>query len=176
MKFFQSYLINILKYDFIRKFNYSSIDDITNLKNIVLCFEYRNPNYRQLLNSLLALELISNSKVKLITSKKPNVSLRIRAGSPVGCKVVLTNRKMLNFLSNLFLFIIPQDKSFKGVSVNKKNSSINFDFKSLPLFHQLVDHYNILKDLTNLSIVVNTNSRTFSELIFLIRLLKLKFS
>lgn len=175
MKFFQSYLLNILRYDLIRRFNYSSIKDIAYLKNVVLCFKYRNPSYNQLLNSLIALELISNSKAKFITSKKPNVSLRIRAGSPVGCKVILTNHKMLNFLSNLLLFIIPKDKIFKGASINKRsNNSVNFEFKSLYLFRELSDHYNILKDLTDLSIVVNTNSKTFSELLFLIRLLKLK--
>jgi len=176
MKFFQFYVENTLKYDFINRFNYKSISSIPSLKKVVLCFEYNTPTYKQLLNSLIALELISKSKANLITLKKSNVSLKLRAGSPVGCKVSLKKLKILDFIAVVFLILIPQDKHSK-INFLAKNStkSLSLDFRSLFLFKELKDHYNVLKDLSNLSIVIITNSKNFSEFVFFMRLLKVKF-
>jgi len=176
MQFFKYYLENILKYDFINRFNYNNISYIPSLEKVILCFEYKNPTYKQILNSLLALELISKSKADLLTLKKSNVSLKLRAGSPVGCKVTLKKLKMLDFISTLFLILIPQDKNFViNFSTKNYTKSLSFDFKSLFLFKELKDHYSVLKDLSNLSIVLITDSKNISEFVFFMKSLKVKF-
>ena len=176
MKSLNLYLKNTLKYDFISQFNYKSLNKIPHLKKVVLCFSYKAPTYRQVLSSLMALELISKAKPKLITLDKSNVVLKLRAGSPVGCKVTLTKLKMLDFLSTLFLVLIPQDKQLK-ISLEKRKitNSLALNFKSIHLFDELKDHYNLLKNLNNLSVVLVTNSKSFSEFLFILKLLKVKF-
>lgn len=177
MKFFQTYILNILEYDFINKFNYKNISEIPNIEKIILCFEYKNPNYRNILNSLLALELISKTKGSILTLRKSNVSLRLRSGSPVGCKVVLRNSKMLDFIANLSLFLIPKDKYFKdSFTVKSSDQNLSFDFKSLFLFNELNNDYNVLRDLSNLSIVMITKSKNYQEFLFLLKSLKIKIS
>jgi len=176
MKFLNLYLKNTLKYDFISHFNYKDISKIPSLKKIVLCFSYKSPTYRQILSSLMALELISKVKPKLLTLNKSNVVLKLRAGSPVGCKVTLKKLKMLEFLSILFLVLIPQDKQLE-ISLNEKKiiNSLSLNFKSLYLFDELKDHYNLLKNLNNLSVVLVTDSKSFFEFLFLLKILKVKF-
>ena len=177
MNFLNLYLKNTLKYDLISQFNYKSINYIPNLKKIVLCFSYKVPTYRQILSSLMALELISNTKPKLVTLNKSNVVLKLRAGSPVGCKVTLTKLKMLDFISVLFFVLIPKDKQLK-ISLNKKEkitNSLSLNFKSLHLFDELKDHYNLLKNINNLSIILVTSSKSFFEFLFILKILKVKF-
>lgn len=173
MKFLRLYIKNLSKYDFVQQFNYKNISDIPRLEKIVLSFEYKTPTYRQVLSSLIALELISKVKPSLLTLKKSNVVLKLRAGSPVGCKVTLRKLKMLDFITNLFLILIPQDKHFR-ISVPKKIflSSLSLDFKSLFLFDELKGNYNLLKNLNNLSVVLVTSTKNFSEFLFFMKTLK----
>lgn len=174
--FFHSYLKDIVEYDLVTKFFYKKIKDIPVLKKVVLCFDYKNPSYKQILNSILALNIIGNqSNTTLLTLKKSNVVLKLRSGSPIGCKIILRKLKMLEFLSNLFLILIPQDKNFKGLVINSNiKNIISFNFKSLSLINALRDQYVLIKDLNSLSVTVTTNSKNLSELIFILKSLKLK--
>lgn len=174
--FVHSYLKDIVEYDLVTKFFYKKIKDIPVFKKVVLCFDYKNPSYKQILNSILALNIVGNhSKTILLTLKKSNVVLKLRSGSPVGCKIILRKLKMLDFLSNLLLILIPQDKNFKGLVINSKiKDTISFNFKSLSLFNSLRDQYVLIKDLNSLSVIVTTNSKTLSELIFILKSLKFK--
>ena len=174
--FIQHYLKDIVEYDLSTKFFYKNIKDIPVFEKVILCFHYKNPNYKQILNSILVLNIISNQNNSvLLTLKKSNIVLKLRSGSPVGCKVVLRKIKMLEFLFNFILTILPQDKSFEGVVVNTKlNNTISFDFKSLFIFNSLKNHYILIKDLSNLSVNVTTSSKNLPEFLFLLKSLKFK--
>jgi large subunit ribosomal protein L5 len=174
--FYHSYLKDIVEYDLVTKFFYTKIKDIPVFKKVVLCFDYKNPSYKQILNSILALNIIGNqSNVILLTLKKSNVVLKLRSGSPVGCKIILRKLKMLEFLSNLFLIMIPQDKNYKGLVINSNiKNIISFNFKSLSLFNAFRDQYVLIKDLSSLSVTVTTNSKNLSEFIFILKSLKFK--
>jgi len=174
--FFYSYIKDIVEHDLMTKFFYKKIKDIPVFKKVVLCFDYKNPSYKQILNSILALNVIGNqSNVTLLLLKKSNVVLKLRSGSPVGCKIILKKLKMLAFLSNLFLILIPQDKNFKGLVINSNiKNTISFNLKSLSLFNSLRDQYVLIKDLNSLSVTVTTNSKNLSELIFILKSLKFK--
>jgi len=172
-----NYIKKIVEYDLLNKFSYSSIGEIPILHKIVLCFEYKNPSYKQILNSLLVLSLISNrTNISLLTLKNSNVSLKLRSGSPVGCKITLKGINMLEFLSTLFLVLLPQDKKFKGVKTKfNLKDAVSLNFRSLFLFDELKSNYALVRDLSSLSIVIVTSANNFSEIVFLLQSLKLRF-
>ena len=114
--------------------------------------------------SLLALELIASQKSLLTLSKNSNISLKIRKGNPVGCKVVLKKKVMYNFLKNLILNILPNQVKFKKNSLILKNSLV---------FSELEQQYYLFKDIPKLNISLVCNSINSFELFFLLNSLKL---
>lgn len=175
--FYSSYYLQIIKYDLIQKFNYSNILNIPKIIKLVLSFEYKKPTTKKVLSSLLALNLIgAGAKGSIITTKKSNISLRLRAGNPVGCKIILRKSTMFQFLSRFFLIILPQDKTLTKISgKNIEFNTLSFKFKTLFLFPEFEQNYLLFKDLNNLSFVLVTNSRNFLEFLFLLKTLKFKF-
>ena len=94
MFFFQNYYKNIVNYDLINKFNYINIIKLPTIQKFVLTITTNNIN--KLTSTFLFLELITGSKCYTLISKKPNMSLKIQAGNPIGCKVTLRKKKCFN--------------------------------------------------------------------------------
>ena len=82
MQIFKYYYNNVIKYDVINKFYYKKYKQIPKIIKIVLSFNCKNLNIKQLLNSLIALELISAKKGFILVSKKSNILLKIKKGNP----------------------------------------------------------------------------------------------
>ena len=78
MQIFKYYYNNVIKYDVINKFYYKKYKQIPKIIKIVLSFNCKNLNIKQLLNSLIALELISAKKGFILVSKKSNILLKIK--------------------------------------------------------------------------------------------------
>ena len=129
-----------------------------------MSFSCKNSNTNQIMPSLLALELIASQKSLLTLSKNSNISLKIRKGNPVGCKVVLKKKVMYNFLKNLILNILPNQVKFKKNSLILKNSLV---------FSELEQQYYLFKDIPKLNISLVCNSINSFELFFLLNSLKL---
>lgn len=173
MHFFQKYYKNIIVYDLINKFNYSTLNEIPYLTKIVLNFGLKKKNIKSIVSRLLALELIGGQKSKITFSSVSNVTLKIRKGNPVGCKITLRKHSMYTFLSNLILNILPKIKQFKNFYYkNLTSDSFSFRLKNLFLFIELETYYEFFKDLDNLNITLVSNSRTKNEFYYLLRSLK----
>ena len=72
------YYNNIVKYDLINKFYYKNIKQLPKIKKIILNFNFKRQNFKNLMSSLIALELISNQKPIFIKSKISNITLMNR--------------------------------------------------------------------------------------------------
>ena len=79
---FKNYYNNVIKYDLINKFYYTNHKQIPQIINIILNFNCKNLNVKNLVSSLVALELITMKKGIVLTSKKSNIVLKIRKGNP----------------------------------------------------------------------------------------------
>jgi large subunit ribosomal protein L5 len=97
MTSFENYYINIIKYDLVNKFYYKNHKKIPKLNKIILNFNCKNINFKLLISSIIALELITTQKSIITSSKKSNITLKIRKGNPIGCKVTLRKEKMYFF-------------------------------------------------------------------------------
>lgn len=169
MHYLEFYYKTVIIYDLINKFNYKNIKELPKLKKIVLNFKTKNFKAKTFATTLFALELISLKKCNFITSKKPNIFLKIQKGQPIGGKIILKKTLMYNFLSSFIIEIFPKMQNYIKFNPNNKNNiSIQLKHENL-IFYNLKEHYN-LSDLINcINITIITNSKTQTELFFLLR-------
>jgi large subunit ribosomal protein L5 len=135
MQIFEYYYTNIIRYDLINKFYYNNHKQIPKVIKIVLNFNCNSVNIKRLISSMVALELITNQKSVILTSKKANISLKLRKGNPIGCKVTLKKKNMNIFFFRLISEIFPNIKLFEGfINKKSKNKSNSFSFKIVKLY------------------------------------------
>jgi large subunit ribosomal protein L5 len=168
MHYLDFYYKTVIKYDLINKFNYKNIKELPKIKKIILNFKTKNFKTKTFAATLFALELITLKKCQFITSKKPNIILKIQKGQPVGGKVILKKKKMYHFLSSLILEIFP--KLPNSIKFKPNNSNISIQLKQDNItFYNLKEHYNLSDLITYINITIITNSKTQTELFFLLR-------
>lgn len=176
MYFLENYYQNVIQYDLINKFQYKNTQNLPKLQKIVLNFGYKNSNIKILASSLLSLELITSKRGIITTSKNSHILLKIRKGNPVGCKVILKKTLMYNFFAKLLIDIFPQIKEFKEFYFKKESQPKNaFSYKLINtfIFFELEQNYNLFNSISNLNITIVTNTKTQSELLFLLHSFKL---
>ena len=176
MNYLQNYYNNIVKYDLINKFRYKNINNLPKVNAIVLSFNYKTNNLKQLISSLIALELIGEQKPIFTKSKVPVISLKIRKGNPIGCKLILRKSYLNNFLDKLLNEIFCDLKlaiNSKQIIKNKFIPTFTLKLKNNLNFSILETHYQIFKNLSNLNIVFVTNAKNLSEFIFLLKSYKI---
>jgi large subunit ribosomal protein L5 len=172
------YLINyyyklIIKHDLVNKFLYKNINELPKLKKINLNFYYDNKNFnlKNLGLSMLALELITNQKGKLTHLKNPKLSIKIRKGHPVGCKITLEKKSMYEFFFNLLTNILPKIKNFSAVKIKHNHhqvKTVSFKITNISITKELEKHHNLFKGLPKLGITFVTNTKNQKELFFLL--------
>ena len=176
MHFLEHYYKNIIKYDLLNKFQYNSLKEVPQIKKIILNFGCQTSDLKQLSLALLALELIASQKGALTISKNYNILLKIKKGTPTGCKVILQRNYKYNFFAKLFIEIFPRFKNFSSLYLKKKefkNFAISFKFENTLTFLELERNYSLFNNLPNLSITIVTNSLIQKEFIFLLNSFKL---
>ena len=175
MHFLNYFYKKTLKFDLINKFYYTDLKKLPRLKKIVLNFSCRTTEIKKLSTHLLALELISNQKSILTTSKHPNLALKIKKGNPSGCKLTLRKNHMINFLSKSFNEIFPLIKNFSGIDTYKrvKKNTLSFVITDTLNFSELNTNYYLFKNLSKLNLSFITQIKTKKELLFLLKSIQL---
>ena len=178
MSILKNYYESIIKRDLLNKFSYSTIEDIPQLKKIILNFGCKSSEIKSLASSLLALELITIQKGSLTKSKRANILLKIRKGNPVGCVIVLKRDKMYDFLIKILIDVFPNLKDFKGINPTRSlvAPTISFTLKDLISFRELEKQFYLFSSLPPLNIIIVTNTKTNEELCYLLEAFKLPFS
>lgn len=176
MYILEYYYENIIKPDLLNKFKYENIKNIPKLNKIILNFGCNNHEIKKISPALLSLELISYKKGLLSKTKNSNVFLKIRKGAPVGCYVVLKNKVMYKFLFKLLVEILPNIKNFKGLNfILKKGKINNFSFyiEDLMTIKELNSHFYLFNTLPSLNIIINANTKSEIEFVYLLKALKI---
>jgi large subunit ribosomal protein L5 len=175
MNILENYYKKVIKYDLINKFLYTHLDEIPQLKKIILNFGCKNFEIKSIASALLSLELITTKRGSLTKSKRSNILLKIRKGYPVGCIVVLKKNKMYMFFLKLLSEVFPNLKDFNGISVPKKlgETSFSFTLKDLINFKELEKQFYLFTNLPPLNITLITNAKTKKELLYLLNSFKL---
>ena len=165
--FYKNYINKIVNYDLLNKFEFKSIHKLPVLVEIILKFDFNRYDYDLLIRSLMILELLSEKNSIIIKSKKSNLTLKIKKGLPVGCKVILKKKKALNFI----MFLINNKKLIENnykIIKNNKGYTINlFNFNILNL-SKFQSNYHFFKNSAKLSITFVTTSKNYKEFIYLL--------
>ena len=174
MNILENYYKKVIRYDLINKFLYHSLDDIPELKKIILNFGCQNLAIKNIAASLLALELITGEQGTITRSKRANILLKVRKGNPVGCIVILKKTTMYCFFSQLLTQVFPNLRDFSGIRASKKlnGKSFSLTLKDLINFRALEKQFYLFKDLPPLNIIFITNANTRKELLFLLNSFK----
>ena len=175
MNMLENYYHKVIKYDLINKFPYTYLNEVPELKKIVLNFGCKNSEIKNLASALFALELITMKSGSLTRAQRPNLLLKIRKGNPTGCVVVLQKSKMYTFLFKLLTEVFPNLKDFQGINISNKIAEHRFSFTldNLINFKELEKQFYLFINLPPLNITFVTNTRSKKELSYLLRSLKL---
>lgn len=174
MLFLEYYNNTILKLELMNKFRYNKIEKIPKLKKIILNFGCKNSDFKQLTKNLIALELITGKKSYFTCSKKFNISLRIKKGNPVGCKVILRKNQMHLFLIKILFEIFPKLKNLHHIKLKSKTiNGISYVITNVLVFSEYEKNYHLFNNLPKLQITFVANSQSQLELKYILNSLKI---
>ena len=97
MQILENFFKKNLKYYFLNKFNYKSIQNILKLKKVTLLVKTTSSNLKIISSYFLIIELLTHKKPKFIKSNFKNLIIKLKIGSPIGCKIILTKKLMFKF-------------------------------------------------------------------------------
>jgi ribosomal protein L5 len=118
-------------------------------------------------SAISVLELLGLHKPKLTKSKKNNLSLSLKKGEVVGCKLYLRKNSIYTFLERFVFEIMPSIKNLSKLSVNK--NSLHWHFSDVFVLDDISNHYIYLQGLRSLDVVIqtkNANTKFYQALRF----------
>ena len=146
MHFINNYKRSIINYDLINKFFYQNTNNIPKIKKINLFFNLPNFDSTNMLSALTALEIISLQKSKIINSQSSNISLKIKKGYPVGCKVNLNKTKKHLFLTKFLLEL--NKRTTPKIKKTSNSFTFSFQLKTILKFSELKYNYQYFNTLS----------------------------
>jgi large subunit ribosomal protein L5 len=170
---------NVVLYDLITKFNYNNVFEISKILKISLNVGVKNAsniNRKKISTLITLLESISGLSSKPTISKKNKIILKIKKGDITGCKITLRNNDLYFFLNKLLLFILPNNKKYKGFFLNKKNkNNFSFNIQNFLNFLELEKEFFKFKDISYINTTLISNSKTNEELKVLLNSFNIPF-
>ena len=170
MFFINSYFNGTVRYDFVNAFFLKDLTQIPNLKKIVINFGYQQSLFKHIILGLLALEVISLKKGKLTQTKRLNVLLKMKKGTPIGCKIILRKNYMYSFYFKLVTVILSKKKRLKSIILPnniKWTKTISFRINNPLFFFELENQYQFFKNLPKMDITLFLeNTKSSNELFF----------
>lgn len=174
MHFLSYYNQHIVKYDSINKFRYKKLADIPKIKFISLRIQFKNYDLKSLITGLAGIEMITSQKGTLIKSKVSNISLNIRKGQPVGCKVILCHENMLCFFVKLVNYTGYQLRIGNLKNNDKQHNILSLNLSNILIFNVLEKNYQFFKNLKSLDINIVTTPCSYENFLFFFKSYKLK--
>ena len=111
-----------------KKFGYKSVMQIPKLDKVVInvaCGEAKE-NEKILEAVMKDLAQITGQKAVICRAKKSVANFKLRAGTPIGCKVTLRGDRMYEFVDRFFNVALPRVRDFRGINGNAFDGRGNF--------------------------------------------------
>lgn len=111
-----------------KKFGYKSVMQIPKLDKVVInvaCGEAKE-NEKILDTVMKDLGQITGQKAVVCRAKKSVANFKLRAGTPIGCKVTLRGERMYEFVDRFFNVALPRVRDFRGINGNGFDGRGNF--------------------------------------------------
>ena len=111
-----------------KQFGYKSVMQIPKLDKVVInvaCGEAKE-NEKILESVMKDLAQITGQKAVICRAKKSVANFKLRAGTPIGCKVTLRGERMYEFVDRFFNVALPRVRDFRGINGNAFDGRGNF--------------------------------------------------
>ena len=111
-----------------KKFGYKSVMQIPKLDKVVInvaCGEAKE-NEKILESVMKDLAQITGQKAVICRARKSVANFKLRAGTPIGCKVTLRGERMYEFVDRFFNVALPRVRDFRGINGNAFDGRGNF--------------------------------------------------
>lgn len=168
--FYKKYHTNILNYDLLNKFQLKNISNVPVVTDVILEFNFKTFDYDLLIRGLMTLEFITGSRCSIITSKNSNTKLKLKKGSPIGCKITLKKKKALKFL-----FFLINNKKLTDVCykiIIDKFYSAHLTVSVLNV-SELQENYHFFKNVGSFNVKIFTTAENEKEFNYLVNSYKL---
>ena len=157
---------NIIKYDLLNKFKYCVLKNIPKIVKMSLSFSRKYFELKEIIKFLLILELIVYKKSNIIKSKDFNLIIKLKKGTPIGCKITLFKKLFYYFLNKLIFEIFPKTSNY---FLNLKNNlQLSLKLKNILNFFEIEQKYYLFTLKNNLNVVILTTANNQIELVFLL--------
>lgn len=103
----------------------TNVSDTPEISHIVLNKGIGNKDRKHLLDSFLALEIISGQRPCITQAKKSIDKFKLRKGMPIGCKATLRGSGAYLFLDRFILRILPKLADLSVHNAKLKNQKSN---------------------------------------------------
>lgn len=170
MYFVENFYFKTVKYNLINKFIFSKQKTIPKLKKISLNFNSKTADIKKLLSGLLAFELVINQKGNIIITKNNNISIKIRKGNPVSCKLAIKKQNLLKFYSFILFNILINHKI--KINIGIKKNAISYTINDSVKILKLKKYYYFFNTIPKLNITIITNTKNSKEIKFFFKLFK----
>lgn len=153
MSLLNNHLTKIVAFDFLLKYDITSVKKLPKLKKITLSANLSS-NYKASISILIG--ILTFIKPSITFSKKNVLSFNLRKGDPVGIKTTLRQKQIENFLL-IFLFeILPSSKKLSNLTFNHK--SLHWQLKDVFEYDDISDIYIYVADVQTFDIAMNGNN------------------
>ena len=161
-----------------KEFNYSSSMQIPRLEKIVINIGVGEAtgNSKLLDDAVKELTSIAGQKPVVTKAKKSIATFKLRAGTPIGCKVTLRGEKMYEFADRLINLALPRVRDFRGVNPNAFDGRGNYalGIKEQIIFPEI--EYDKVDKVRGMDIIFVTTAKTDEEARELLTLFNMPFA
>ncbi len=148
-----------------KKYNYKTVMEIPKIEKIVVNMGVGDAvsNSKLLDAAVEDLKIITGQQPLITRAKKSIASFKLRAGTPIGCKVTLRGEKMHVFLDKVITVALPRVRDFRGVSNKAFDGRGNYTLgiKEQLIFPEM--EYDKIVKLRGMDIVIVTTAKTNDE-------------
>ncbi len=105
------------------------------------------------------MEQITGQKSVVTKARKSISAFKLRKGVPIGVKVTLRGKKMLNFFEKLVKIVIPRIRDFRGLneSTIDQHGNLNIGFSEQTIFPEI--EFDKIDKIRGLEVTIVTNAK-----------------
>lgn len=119
---------------------------------------------------------ITGQKPVITLAKKSISAFKIRKGLPIGVKVTLRGKRMIDFLERLIKIVLPRIRDFKGIFLKNfdKQGNLNLGISEQTLFPEI--DYDKIDKIRGLEITIVTNAKNDKTAKIMLKALGMPFA
>ena len=156
---------NSVRAELANKFAYKSSMQIPKVEKIVINIGVGEAtgNSKLLDDAVKELTSIAGQKPVVTKAKKSIATFKLRAGTPIGCKVTLRGERMYEFFDKLVSISLPRTRDFRGVNKNAFDGRGNYTLgvKEQFIFPEI--NFEQVTRVRGMDIVIVTTANTDEE-------------